>query len=78
MLYAKTEWGMKVVSFTKRYGISQKSLCERVGVKQATLSAVRIGKTPGADLVRKIDMFIKQYEAEHVPRYALTPLAEGM
>jgi len=60
--YARTEWGMKVINFKHRYGISLKEIAEKAGVRAASMNAVMVGKHPGTELREKVDAFIAKYE----------------
>jgi hypothetical protein len=76
MRYAKTEWGIKVKIFSLRYGMTLEELAIAAGVKASVLYQVQIGKLPGHELTKKVDAFIAQYEATHIPKPLLTPFEE--
>lgn len=63
--WPKTQWGKKVSNFKDKYDIPFKSLAAAADVNIASLHQVMIGKTPGYDIVEKVDKFIADYEATH-------------
>jgi len=75
MRYQKTEWGIRVKIFSQRYGITLKDLSEAAGVKASVLYQVLIGKTPGTDLVPKVEAFMERYEADNRPEPVLKTFA---
>ena len=80
MRYQKTEWGIHIMNFAQRYGITLKDIATASGVSYNTLLQVRIGKTPGekAAIVEKVEAFMKEYAAQHEPgeRAAVRPFEE--
>ena len=70
--YQKTPWGIKIINFKERYGMTLKELSTRAGVKVSVLRQVMIGKTPGYEIVGKVDSFISDYEARHEAKPLLT------
>jgi hypothetical protein len=77
MRWPKTEWGIKVLNFKERYGLTLNALCDAAGVIPSVLRQVMIGKTPGYELKAKVDAFIAEYEATHTPGPLLTPFEEA-
>jgi transcriptional regulator with XRE-family HTH domain len=80
MRYQKTEWGIKVMNFAQRYGMTLKDLANASEVSYNTLLQVRIGKTPGekAAIVEKVEAFMESYAATADPtaNAALRPFEE--
>ncbi len=77
MRWPKTEWGIKVVNFKERYGLTLNTLAEAAGVRTSVLRQVMIGKTPGYEITEKVNSFIAEYEASHTPGPHLTPFKEA-
>jgi len=65
--YPKTEWGIDVTVFMARYGMSLKDLCEYADVREPSLQATMIGKTPGVDTIAKVDAYMTKIESEKPP-----------
>ena len=63
--YKKTEWGLKVASFSQQYGLTLTEIARLSGVTYSTFHQVRIGKTPGTDVIPKVDAFMVKYAKEH-------------
>jgi transcriptional regulator with XRE-family HTH domain len=76
MRYAKTEWGINLKVFSMRHGITLAEIAESCGVSKSSLMQVIIGKTPGIEIVPKVDAFMDEYAATHDPaaKRAVTPL----
>ena len=67
MRWPKTEWGIKVINFKERYGMTMVEIARAAGVKLPVLRLVIVGKTPGYEIVDKVDAFIEKHEATHQP-----------
>lgn len=77
MRWPKTEWGIKVINFKERYGLTLIAIAEGAGVKESVLRQVMIGKTPGYEIVEKVDAFLADYETTHTPGPKLAPFKEA-
>jgi predicted transcriptional regulator len=53
--------------FSQKYGLTLKQIADGAGVKVSVLYQVQIGRTPGNDIVPKVDAFIAEYEMNHIP-----------
>ena len=73
MRHAKTEWGINVTVFVKRHEITIKELCDKADVAESTLYAVLTGKTPGREVVAKVDEYMERYEATRQAKHLATP-----
>jgi transcriptional regulator with XRE-family HTH domain len=72
MRYPKSPWGLKVKMFSQQYGLTLKDIAERSGVKVSVLYQVQIGKTPGREIIPKVDAFIAAHESSNRPAPLLT------
>lgn len=61
--YRKTPWGRKVSDFSDEYGITIKEIAALSGVNYNTLLQVRIGRTPGEQIIEKVEAFMKEYKS---------------
>jgi transcriptional regulator with XRE-family HTH domain len=75
MKYQKTEWGLKVLDFAQRNGLTLKEVAARSGVNYNTFLQFRIGKTTGeaARVAEKVDAFMAEYAAEGRGSEAIRP-----
>ena len=76
MRYQKTEWGIKLINFKERWGMTLKDVAEQTDVSLSVLRQVMIGKTPGYQIVETIDNFMSDYEASHTPKPLLKTFDE--
>lgn len=78
MRYGKTEWGLSLKMYTQRYGITLKQVAAAAEVPYPTLLQVIIGKTPGYNVVPKVDAFVADYVAKNDPtmNMAVRPFEE--
>ncbi len=77
MRWPKTEWGIKVVNFKERYGLTLNALADAAGVRISVLRQVMVGKIPGYAITEKVNTFIAEYETSHTPGPYLTPFKEA-
>ena len=68
MRYQKTEWGLTVTLFVDRYGLTKKQIAKACGVSYNTMLQVLIGKTPGEQIIPKVEEFMRQYAAKADPK----------
>ena len=62
---AKTEWGLMINDFLRRYGLTLTELARMTGVKYHTILAIQVNRTPGIFAVPKINAFIEEYVKTH-------------
>jgi predicted transcriptional regulator len=76
MRWPKTEWGIHVLTFKERYGLTFNIIADSAGIKASVLHQVMTGKTPGYSIVNKVNSFIAHYEATHKPGPRRMPFEE--
>ncbi|OPZ65861.1 MAG: hypothetical protein BWY85_00220 [Firmicutes bacterium ADurb.Bin506] len=59
----KTEFGLELLQFCARYGITYKQVAEDAGVKHSTLVECTTGRCAGHELIPKVRQYMEDYEA---------------
>lgn len=65
----KNEFGMELITFTKKHRLTYQEVADMAGVSKSLMADCTVGRSPGYELIPKVRKFMEDYEVTHPINY---------